>query len=268
MENEINKLKKNVAKLSNQNKYLSNELNLVKQLLLKKNMDSIELEHYCPICGELSIFEPFGVHPRMNVRCPKCGSLERHRLVYLFFQLNYSYLLENEEINLLHFAPETVFYNYFKQKDNINYHTVDLYPETYESRNIHITQKVDMQNIPYPDKNFDFIYNCHVLEHVPNDIKGMEELYRVLKDDGVCITLVPQSNIETTLENEDFNTPELRKKYYGQEDHLRKYGLDFKNRLESVGFNVNEIRAEDIIKSESEKELYNLINDVIYVCTK
>lgn len=62
----------------------------------------------------------------------------------------------------------------------------------------------------------DFIYNSHVLEHVPNDFKGMCELYRVLKDDGVCITLIPQFNLETTFENDEYNIPELRRKYYGQ----------------------------------------------------
>lgn len=59
----------------------------------------------------------------------------------------------------------------------------------------------------------------------------MCELYRVLKDDVVCIILIPQFNLETTLENDEYNTPELRRKYYGQEDYLTKYGLDFKDRL-------------------------------------
>ena len=70
------------------------------------------------------------------------------------------------------------------------------------------------------------------------------------------------------MENDEYNTPELRRKYYGQEDHVRKYGLDFKYRLESVGFNVEEIRAEDLLYSGEERNLYKLINDVIYVCTK
>lgn len=265
---EFENMKKTVIDLRNQNNYLLNELNLIKQLVIKENNLSFETENYCPVCGELSVFESFGVNPRMHVKCPNCGSLERHRLVYLFFQKRYSYLLENENINLLHFAPETVFYNYFVKKENINYFPVDIDPETYESRNIHIKHKVDMQDIPYSNHKFDFIYNCHVLEHIPDDIKGMSELYRVLKDDGVCITLVPQFNIETTLEKKEYNTPELRRKYYGQEDHLRKYGLDFKDRLESVGFNVEEVRAEDLLMSKKDKTLYKVINDVIYVCTK
>lgn len=124
-----------------------------------------------------------------------------------------------------------------------------------------------MQHIPYENEKFDFIYNSHVLEHIPNDIKAMSELYRVLKKDGVCITLVPLFNIDTTFEKDEYNTPELRLKYYGQRDHVRKYGLDFKNRLMSVGFKVKEISAEDLIKTKEQKRLFGL-NGQIFVCTK
>lgn len=266
--NKFNEISNKLIDLNNQNNYLLNEINAIKQIIINENKDSLDLKNFCPICGEISIFEPFGVNQRMNVKCPNCGSLERQRLVYLFFQRKYSYLLEHENIKLLHFAPETLFYKFFMKNKNIDYFPVDINPEIYESRNIHIKQKVDMQNIPYNDNEFDFIYNCHVLEHVPDDIKGMGELYRVLKEDGVCITLIPQFNIKETFEKDEYNTPELRRLYYGQVDHLRKYGLDFKDKLESVGFNVEEFRAEDIVKSKTEKHLYKLINDVIYICRK
>lgn len=268
-------LKKSIIDLKNQNNDLLNEINLIKHAIIKNNIFSFENENYCPICGKFSVFGSGGLNHRANVQCPNCGSLERHRLVYLFLQKNYSYILENylfenDSIKLLHFAPEIIFYNLFRENENIDYYPVDIDPEGYKNSIIQIKQKVDMQNIPYSDNMFDFIYNSHVLEHVPNDFKGMSELYRVLKDDGICITLIPQFNLETTLEKEEYNTPELRLKYYGQEDHWRRYGLDFKDRLESVGFNVEEIIAEDLIKSKEEKELYKLKNrnDILYICTK
>lgn len=269
------KLKKSIIDLTNQNNCLLNEINIIKHAIIEKNIFSFENENYCPICEKFSVFGSGGLNNRANVQCPNCGSLERHRLVYLFLQKNYSYLLkdylfENNSIKLLHFAPEIIFYKLFMKNANIDYFPVDIDPEGYENSIIQIRHGVDMQNIPYSDNMFDFIYNSHVLEHVPNDIKGMSELYRVLKDDGVCITLIPQFNLETTLEKEEYNTPELRLKYYGQEDHWRRYGLDFRGRLESVGFDVKEIKAEDLLKSEEEKELYNLKNssDILYICTK
>ena len=111
-------------------------------------------------------------------------------------------MLEHEIIKLLHFAPEVPFYNFFKKFKNIYYYPVDFNPEIYEARNIHIRDKVDMENLAqYEDEMFDFIYHCHVLEHIPNDLKAMNELYRVLKKGGACITLVPLYNRVCPLMN-------------------------------------------------------------------
>lgn len=261
--------KDDIITIKNQNYSIINELSLLKQIIIKGSGINFEKENYCPICGNLSEFESYGATPRSHVKCPHCNSLERHRLVFYLFQQRYSDLLTNKNIALLHFAPETMFYNYFRNNKNIDYYPVDISPEIYEARHIHIRSKVDMENIPYENNKFDFIYNCHVLEHVPNDNKAMQELYRVLKDDGVCITMVPLfRDLDKTFEDEKHNTPELRLKYYGQHDHRRKYGLDFKEKLEDVGFNVEEVMTEDIIKSSIDKKILKLTQDTIFICTK
>lgn len=267
-EDKLKKLEKDILDLKNQNNYLKHEITFIKKVLIKNNLLNFENENYCPICDEFTVFNSFSVHFRKNVRCPKCKSLERQRLVYLLFLQRFDYIFRNNPIKLLHFAPEEVFYDYFTKFPNIDYVTVDFNPAVYEARNINIKHKVNMESIPFGDETFDFIYNSHVLEHVPNDIQGMSELYRVLKKDGVCITLVPIFNIAETLEKEEYNTPELRLKYYGQEDHVRKYGSDFKSRLESVGFNVEEIRPEDIVKTHAERQLYKFYGDIVFLCTK
>ncbi|KZX12193.1 ubiquinone/menaquinone biosynthesis C-methyltransferase UbiE [Methanobrevibacter curvatus] len=124
-----------------------------------------------------------------------------------------------------------------------------------------------MQDIPYPDNTFDLIYNSHVLEHVPDDIKAMNELYRVVKPyNGKIVIMVPILK-EETLEKEEYNTPELRSKYYGQFDHLRAYGKDFSERLKSVGFNVEVVSKDNLINKDEIKK-HGRINDEIYVCTK
>ena len=235
-----------INNLKNQNYLLLKEIDLLKKFIIKNNSFNKSEENYCPICD----------------------SLERHRLIYFILQ-RYGYRLEHENIKLLHFAPEVPFYNLFKKFNNIDYYPVDFNPEIYEVRNIHIRDKVNMENLfQYDDNMFDFIYNCHVLEHIPDDLKAMGELYRVLKKGGVCITSAPVFNIPKTIEKEEYNTPELRLKYYGQEDHLRKYGLDFKDRLESVGFNVEEILSYEFIPSEVETKLYGIRPDRVFLCTK
>ncbi len=142
-------------------------------------------------------------------------------------------------------------------------------PEIYIERNINIREKVNMEEIPYEDNTFDFIYNSHVLEHVPDDIKGMEELRRVLKEDGVCITTVPLSPIPETFEKEEYNTPELRLKHYGQRDHLRRYGDDFKDRLASVGFDVDEVLVKDVMSDENKRKVFGLLeHEKVFICRK
>lgn len=268
-QNDFNKkFEKDIDELKNQNQLLIDEINLLRRFLIQSiDLDEDE-ENFCPICGNFSHFQPFGVSFRLNALCSNCGSLERHRLVSIILQQRYANILKNTSIKLLHFAPERPFYNLFKKYNNIDYYPVDFDPDLYESKNIHIREKVDMENIPFEDNSFDVIYNSHVLEHIPNDINAMSELFRVLKDDGVCIVLVPLFNIPETLEKEEYNTPELRLKYYCQEDHMRKYGLDFSERLESVGFNVEEIISDDIFESEKEKKIFGLSTDKVFICTK
>jgi hypothetical protein len=64
---------------------LSIRRNLRKWLLRGNNV-------YCPCCEKyFTTFLPFGKPVRWNAACPDCGSLERHRLIWLF-------LFENTEI--------------------------------------------------------------------------------------------------------------------------------------------------------------------------
>lgn len=222
--------------------------------------------NYCTVCGRPSQFEPAGINKRPKARCPRCGSLERDRFSFIFFHRKLNELLDSN-ISVLHFAPEHKFYKFFNGKDNIDYYPVDFNPEKYERRNIKIKAQVNMENIPFEDNKFDFIYNSHVLEHVSDDIKAMGELYRVLNEDGVCMVLVPLSGEYETLEKEEYNTPELRLKYYKREDHVRFYGFDIQEKLESVGFNVEKYYSKDI-ESPDKTELYGLGNDYIFLCTK
>ena len=126
-----------------------------------------------------------------------------------------------------------------------------------------------MESIAYESNTFDMIYHSHVLEHVPNDIVAMNELYRVLKPNGYCVILVPINfSLNETLEKEEYNTPELREKYYGQHDHVRYYAMDIVNKLKYVGFDVSPIFSEEIFEFETEMDLYKINHDVAFICKK
>ena len=225
--------------------------------------------NFCPICDKYLEFEPFGPSKRKRAQCPICGSLERHRLIYLLFQKFYKELLNEKSIKLLHVGPEKVFYDYFNSQKNIDYYPVDLNPEWFDQKEIQIRQKVDIQNMPYNDNEFDFIYNGHVLQCVDNDAEAIPELYRVLKPGGVCITVVPiNKSSDETLEKEEYNTMELRKKYYGAKSHKRLYSMDIFYKLEQYGFDVETVTDEEILDFDFEKSLYNVFQNTIFVCKK
>ena len=102
------------------------------------------------------------------------------------------------------------------------------------------TINMDITHLKYPDNYFDFILCSHVLEHIPNDIDAMKELYRVLKpNDGFGILQVPiELDREITYEDHTITSPIEREKAFGQFDHVRIYGKDYIQRLKSVGFEV------------------------------
>lgn len=235
-----------------------------KNLIIWSN--SIDIQNkkvrFCPICGTFSEFLQSG----NSEFCPKCKSLERHRFAYLLFKYKFYDILFNKKIKFLHFAPEECLYGFFNEKQNIDYYPVDLNPENY---GVKIRDKVNMEYISYESNKFDMIYHSHVLEHVPNDVAAMKELYRVLKPDGNCIIFVPINfSLNKTLEKEEYNTPELREKYYGQHDHVRYYAMDIVDKLEYVGFNVELIFSEDIFNLKSERDLYKINHDVAFICKK
>jgi predicted SAM-dependent methyltransferase len=114
---------------------------------------------------------------------------------------------------------------------------------------------------------FDAIICIHVLEHVTEDRKAMQELFRVLKPGGWALISAPLSLDKITYEDSTITSPEERKRAFGEQDHVRVYGYDLLDRLEESGFRVKLESAETITKETSEK--YGLLDDEnILFCTK
>ncbi|MBX2962590.1 MAG: methyltransferase domain-containing protein [Cyclobacteriaceae bacterium] len=189
----------------------------------------------CPCCGwQGPAFLPHGLEKRPNSRCPKCDSLERFRLYYLYLKKN---LPTDKQLNVLHFAPEKIITKFFKKYANIDYLSVDLNPAK-------AMQQEDITQLSFKDQTFDVVFCSHVLEHIPDDRKAMRELMRVLKPAGVAYILVPimdsykGKTIDKTYEDFSITDPQERESAFGQHDHVRIYGRDFKERLEEAGFVV------------------------------
>jgi hypothetical protein len=97
----------------------------------------------------------------------------------------------------------------------------------------------------------------------------VKEILRVLRPGGWAILQVPffPPVPEFTLEDPSIQSSKDRFENYGQEDHLRLYGHDYRQRLESCGFAVIEDKFIESLPPEQVKR-YALINEVIYFCTK
>ncbi len=206
-------------------------------------------------------FLPYGYeNQRDNVLSPSTLSLERHRLLWLYLQNETDFFTAPKKV--LHFAPEQAFYKLFRKQKNIDYTTTDLNSPLADV-------KADICNLPFKDNEFDVIFCNHVLEHIPDDTKAMQELYRVLKKGGMAILQIPQDlSREKTFEDNSITDPKERAKIFGQYDHVRIYGRDYFDKLRSIGFTVIE---EDYTKKITPElvDKYRLAKgEIIPVCYK
>lgn len=190
-------------------------------------------------------FLPYGYeNQRENVLSPSTLSLERHRLLWLYLKNETDFFTAPKK--MLHFAPEQAFYQRFRQQKNLDYTTTDLSSPLADV-------KADICNLPFYDNEFDVIFCNHVLEHIPDDTKAMQELFRVLKPGGWAVLQIPQDlSRETTFEDDSITDRKERAKIFGQYDHVRIYGRDYFDKLRNVGF---EVQAIDYTKTLSDSDI-------------
>lgn len=206
-------------------------------------------------------FLPYGyAKVRENVLAPGTLSLERHRLFWLYLKNETTFF--SAPLRVLHFAPEQAFVQKFKKQKNLTYTTTDLNSPIADV-------KADICDLPFKDNSFDFIICNHVLEHIPDDTKAMQELYRVLAPSGTAILQVPyDAKREITFEDNTITDQSERTRIFGQYDHLRVYGMDYFKKLSSIGFNVNALDYTSGISSD-DIERYRLCKgELLPVCKK
>jgi len=215
-----------------------------------------------PIDGKsFRTFLPYGYgKQRNNVLSPSTLSLERHRLLWLYLKNETDFFSAKKKV--LHFAPEQAFYKRFISLKNLDYTTTDLLSPLADV-------KADICNLPFDDNSYDIIFCNHVLEHIPDDTKAMQELYRVLKVGGMGIFQIPQDlNRETTFEDNSITNKKERAEIFGQYDHVRIYGRDYFNKLRSIGFTVEEVDYTSTLNEIDVNKYCLAKGEIIPVCFK
>lgn len=185
-------------------------------------------ERSCPICGYNGHFRTSGVRPRADAQCPRCSSLERHRLLKL--------LLESDHVGslgkTLHFAPEPCLKEALSAKSETCV-TCDLFDDS-------VDLQINIEAADIDDAEFDTVVCCHVLEHV-DDVAAIAEVFRILKPGGLAILGVPIiEGWDETYENPAITDGTDRQIHFLQSDHVRLYGRDFRDRVRRAGFGLDE----------------------------
>ena len=172
----------------------------------------------CPVCTYSGPFidKHSSTGTRDSAECPRCRSLERHRLQWLTLsEVESSRDLGG--LDLIHFAPEHFLKKRF-QKSFRSYATADLSMSG-------VDFKVDLTRLPFEDGSYGAVYASHVLEHIPDDTAAIAEIRRILKPNGIAILPVPIVG-DRTIEYAEPNPAEF--------GHVRAPGLDYYDRYRKV----------------------------------
>jgi len=208
---------------------------------------------HCPCCGYAGKFRAFGFPPRFDAECPACGALERHRL---FVLVTGDADLVTGHKDVLHIAPERPLRGFLRARAR-TYVTADLAAAD-------VDRQENIEALTIADAQFDVVVCSHVLEHV-DDARALGELRRVLRDRGIVICMVPIiEGWDATYEDASVRSPATRDLHFGQHDHVRFYGQDFRARLGAAGFRVDEFTATGPLCVK-----YGLLRgEKVFVCTK
>jgi hypothetical protein len=232
------------------------------RLWWKPTIANFGLRVVCPCCGgRFSRFRSVtGEDGAVNQRCPRCTCSERHRLLWLF--LKHRTRLFDERHAVLHFAPENILHWNLSRLEHVQYVTTDLL-------SMGTTVQADITAIPFAPHSFDAVICSHVLEHVPDDRRGMEEILRVLRPGGWAILQVPfDRDRADTFEDPSVTSPEERRRVFGQSDHVRIYGRDYVRRLRAAGFDVTVSDYAATLPPATIRRYGLLAEEEIFFCRK
>lgn len=215
---------------------------------------------HCPLCeSNAATFLPFGLDGRRNALCPTCGSLERHRFLWLY--LTGSTRLLRRRARVLHTAPEPCLEARLRVLANLRYRSLDLYDPAADVA-------ADLGALPYEDASFDLILSSHVLEHLPDDRPALGELARVLRRGGRAVVMVPYDpHLPASEEGGDIDSAAERMARFGHPYHYRNYGADLSGRLAAAGFAVTPVRSRRLL-SPHRRRFFRLNDNFLFDCRR
>ncbi|WP_108723984.1 class I SAM-dependent methyltransferase [Mycobacterium intracellulare] len=170
--------------------------------------------------------------------CPVCGSADRDRLYKLYID---RFLPHDGMDRVLDIAPSAPLSVYLRSRAPRQYRTADLMMSG-------VDDVVDITDMPiYADNSFDFFICSHVLEHVPDDVRAVRELYRILAPGGRGIIMTPVAPEGSFDEDPSITDEGERWRRFGQGDHVRLYDRStLCSRIGKGGFEVSALDSHTL----------------------
>lgn len=197
-----------------------------------------------------------------RAKCPYCGSKDKERWLWYVLE-NYTDITTTNG-RVMHFAPEGPIKSRITNNTECKYYSGDIQPGVADLI-------VDMTDMQFEDSFFDCIIASMVMEHIPEEEKALKELFRTCKDGGKIVLTVPQcTDIEETIEDLSITDSKVRTQLYGQDDHVRLYGLDYPQRFYNMAFNgcdIQFIRPMDLFGEEQISSMGIQKEYGVFVCT-
>lgn len=190
----------------------------------------------CPICG----WRGAGFYPNVgpgffeeSTTCPGCGCQDRHRSLAHVLVRRTSFLEPHTRV--VEVAPMRGFERWCLAQPQLDYVSFD--------RERHAMQKGDITNMRFASGSVDLFICFHVLEHIPDEDRALNEIRRVLRPGGTLVIQVPlDPDLERTVE---YGAPDPR-----ETNHVRRYGQDFAQRLEAHDFTVERVSVRDLVEPQ------------------
>lgn len=215
----------------------------------------------CNLCGFPVLRIQKGV---FGTRCVVCRSTLLHRAMGLVL----AEMQFPKSVSVYELSARGALVRYLKRRYSqltLSEYFDDVSPGDFKDG----VQCQDVQNLTHHDGSFDVVTSTEVFEHVPDDLRGFREVYRVLRNAGSFIFTVPLFDAEHTVERAYLKGPAIvhvlppeyhRDRIRGRALAFRHYGRDIRQKLEAASFAV-EIRA---IKNEA----HAIPGAKVIVCTK
>ncbi|WP_413458133.1 methyltransferase domain-containing protein [Herbaspirillum huttiense] len=161
--------------------------------------------------------------------CPVCHCNDRDR--HLWHYLTRTGLLQAPRtLRILHIAPEARLEPLIRQMQPADYVCGDLFPK-YPHHH-----KINVEQLDFPDDRFDLIICNHVLEHVASPELAVAEFHRCLAPGGHLVAQTPYARLlKHTFELTKSPSVEFATHFFGQDDHVRLFGMDIEKLFHQTG---------------------------------